>query len=278
MWANARLVERLEFAHRFLGGPAEPAIRAVAAYQNADGGFGQALESDLRAPTSQPVPVEIALRKLEGLAALKDPMVGEAMAWLASVARPDGGVPFVLATADGFPNAPWWQAAPGEPSSLNPTGALVGLLRTAGAEGPWLDRAEAWCWSTVDSWDGTDPYTARSVLTFLERVGDRVRAEDALARVGALMVATGTVRPPTDGAAIGGMGTVLGFAPEPSSGLRPFLPSGWVDQALDALTGQQKEDGRWEADWEAPSAAAQLEAAGVLTLEALTILRANGRL
>jgi hypothetical protein len=38
----------------FDGGGAEPVLAALRAYRNPDGGYGQGLEPDLRAPESQP--------------------------------------------------------------------------------------------------------------------------------------------------------------------------------------------------------------------------------
>jgi hypothetical protein len=49
---NARLLERQRFAHRFDGAPRDGVIAALAAYQNEDGGFGNALEPDKRTPHS----------------------------------------------------------------------------------------------------------------------------------------------------------------------------------------------------------------------------------
>ena len=52
------------FAHAFLDAPADAVAAAVIAYRNADGGFGHAMELDVRAPDSMPLHCEIALRAL----------------------------------------------------------------------------------------------------------------------------------------------------------------------------------------------------------------------
>ena len=54
IWLNARLLERQLFACLFADGPRDPVLSALRAYQNADGGFGNALEADKRCPSSQP--------------------------------------------------------------------------------------------------------------------------------------------------------------------------------------------------------------------------------
>ena len=61
MWRNARLLDRAMFAREFLGGPPGAVITALMAYRNTDGGFGNALEPDVRAPGSMPLHCEQAL-------------------------------------------------------------------------------------------------------------------------------------------------------------------------------------------------------------------------
>ena len=50
---NARLLERNLFAFHFQGGHGQKVLSALLAYQNQDGGFGNALEPDKRTMTSQ---------------------------------------------------------------------------------------------------------------------------------------------------------------------------------------------------------------------------------
>src|SRR5262245_38855892 len=61
---NARLVERAAFDVCSCNADADRLVDALAAYRNADGGFGHALEPDLRVPLSQPLHTEFALQTL----------------------------------------------------------------------------------------------------------------------------------------------------------------------------------------------------------------------
>ena len=61
---HARLLERRLFDAAFRGAASEDAVRAVLAYRNPDGGFGHALEPDLRVASSQPIHVHFALSAL----------------------------------------------------------------------------------------------------------------------------------------------------------------------------------------------------------------------
>jgi hypothetical protein len=49
-------VDRHRYALWFKDGRVEPIIDALRGYRNPDGGFGHALEPDLRCPASQPAP------------------------------------------------------------------------------------------------------------------------------------------------------------------------------------------------------------------------------
>ncbi|MDF2715684.1 MAG: terpenoid cyclase/protein prenyltransferase alpha-alpha toroid [Paenibacillus sp.] len=65
IYGNARLLDRKRYEYHFEEGSAESVVEALRAYQNHDGGFGNALEPDIRCPHSQPVPTEMALAIME---------------------------------------------------------------------------------------------------------------------------------------------------------------------------------------------------------------------
>ncbi|HKW23919.1 MAG TPA: hypothetical protein VJO13_21265, partial [Ktedonobacterales bacterium] len=90
MWRTARLLERRRFARLFLDGERQAAVEALRPYQNADGGFGNALEPDVRAPVSQPVPTWKALCILDEAGAFRDPMVTQACDYLLSITTAEG--------------------------------------------------------------------------------------------------------------------------------------------------------------------------------------------
>src|SRR5438034_1832462 len=108
IWRNARLLDRHLFARRFLGQSPEHVIHALRAYQNDDGGFGNALEPDLRGPTSQPIHVDMAFRYLHEGGAVAPEMVTRACSFLASVSSAAGGVPGILPSALRYPRAEHW--------------------------------------------------------------------------------------------------------------------------------------------------------------------------
>src|ERR1700730_17230051 len=89
--AGARVLDRRGFERLFSGGQAKPVRDAVAAYRNADGGFGHALEPDLRTAASQPAAVEMALRIMDLAGAWDERLVRDAIDWLATLAPAEGG-------------------------------------------------------------------------------------------------------------------------------------------------------------------------------------------
>src|SRR3954454_24576207 len=96
IWSATRLLDRHRYTLLFAGGSAEPVLDALRGYRNADGGFGHALEPDLRCPASQPAPTLHALGVLNEAGAADSEMARGARAWLVSLAGEDGGIPFVL--------------------------------------------------------------------------------------------------------------------------------------------------------------------------------------
>jgi hypothetical protein len=272
MLREARLLDRLRFAQRFRGGSTDAVVRALLAYRNDDGGFGNALEPDLRGAASQPVPLEHALRILDEVGVWDDGIAERGCEWLGSVTTDAGGVPFVLETVSDGPHAPWWEAT-GE-AYVNPTAGIAGLLHKHGVEHEWLPTATEFVWRTLESVNDLGADDSLSVLTFLEHVPDRARAQtafDAIAeRIDALVA--------RDAAAPGYVKTPLDFAPRPDALARPLFDDATIDVHLDALEAKQQDDGGWPITWEPPSVAAVNEWRGYVTLKALDVLDAYGRL
>ncbi|MFI7445661.1 hypothetical protein [Nonomuraea indica] len=197
---HGRLIDRLTFAALFAGGQPERALDALRCYQNTDGGFGNALEPDLRGAGSQPEPVEVAFHILDSLDAFDDPMVPAACDYLLSVTAKDGGVPFVLPSVRGTAHAVWWEPGSDDPpGDLVPTAGLAALLHKHGVEHAWLAPATDFCWSRIALAEETTPYHARAVVAFLEHVPDRARAEAEFARLRDAVLATVAFDPAASG-------------------------------------------------------------------------------
>jgi hypothetical protein len=72
--------------------------------------------------------------------------------------------------------------------------------------------------------------------------------------------------------------TPLHLCPSPDAIARAAFADDLIEAHLDALASRQQDDGGWPITWNAPSPAAELEWRGRLTWEALSRLRAYGRI
>ena len=276
--STARLLDRHRLAHlRGDAGP-EPVVQTLRAYRNPDGGFGHAIEPDMRAPVSQPVGVHTALEILHEVGANDDDLVGAAADWLTTVTRDDGGIPFCLPSAADYPRNPIWQ--PADESSVIQTAANAAALHEVGSDHPWLKGAGEFVWRWLDELDldGAQAtpgfgYEIRFAVVFLNAVPDATRAEAALDRLAPHLFASGVV----SREAGGDVQTPLDLAPLPDSRARSMFSADDIERDLDALEAAQHDDGGWMFAWDQWNAAATLEWRGVLTIRALRLLAANGR-
>lgn len=273
MAGHARVLDRRVFQRLFQGGAPGPVRDAIAAYRNDDGGFGHALEPDLRTAASQPAAAEMALRIMDAADAWDEQLVRDAIDWLTSIAPSEGGATFVLPTLSQGPHAPWWAPAEGNPVSLIQTGEIAGVLYARGFNHPWRDGATEVMWRGIDQLTEPNAYEMFGVLAFLQHVPDRPRAQDALKRVGPLLRDLVALDPTAGGETH----SPLDFAPLPDSIARGLFDDATIDAHLNHLAGAQREDGGWMFNWPAWSPAAEADWRGFLTVDALRVLRANGR-
>jgi hypothetical protein len=114
------------------------------------------------------------------------------------------------------------------------------------------------------------------VLSFLDHVADRERAQAAFRRIGELTLEQDLVA--LDPAAAGDVHRPLGFAPTPDAMARRLFTDEVIEAHLDALAAGQQPDGGWTVGWPAWTEAAGLEWRAWITVHNLGVLRAYGRL
>lgn len=277
---EGRLVERRLAAVLFDGDDPRGVVDAVRAYRNPDGGFGHGLEPDKRCPDSLPIDVESALEILGAAEQGRtdwsdDPLVIGACDWLSSVAAPDGAVPLSFPVMERYSRAVHWSQWTYVPG-LNPTAGLAGRLHRMGVTHPWVDRATAWTWATLEAGFDEDAHALSEVLVFLAHVPDRVRAEAVAANVGRWVANAPWFRSDPVDPEYGV--TPLHLAPAPDSPWRYLFDDASIEGHLDRLALDQQPDGGWGITWEPPGQASTLEWRGIETLRALRTLAAYGRL
>ena len=275
MAGHARVLDRRVFQRLFQGGAPEPVRDAVAAYRNDDGGFGHALEPDLRA-RGQP-----ASGRRDGAARSWTPpargtstsCAAPSTGW-SRIAPAEGGATFVLPTLSQGPHAPWWAPAEGNPVSLIQTGQIAGVLYARGFNHPWRDAA------TEVNVARHRPAHRAERLRDVRRPGippARPRPLPRRERVAAnrpvcFAPSSRSTRTPR------ARPTPPWTSPRsPTRSPASLFDDATIEAHLDHLAGAQLGDGGWMFNWPAWSPAAEADWRGFLTVDSLRVLRANGR-
>ncbi len=281
---RARPLERALFRFHFAGGPREEVLRELAAYQNPDGGFGHASEPDLRTPDSSAIATSHRLQLLRELQVDADhPLVRSAMDYLRTTCDRQNHVwPIIPPTANNAPHAPWWTTKDLAKSwngfRANPTAELAGYFFVFGTAADEPFR-QAVLRGTLD-FLAAKPPDMHELLCYV-RLAEMVPLPAAAQGVITDRVVATVERDP---------------AKWPKYGLRPlsvvkspaspyYAPLREAVAAnFDYLIGEQGGDGAWSPTWnwgdKFPEAwpQARRDWQGVLTLDALKVLRAFGRI
>jgi hypothetical protein len=271
--ATGRLLDRHRLAMLLHGAGPEPALAALVAYRNPDGGFGNALEPDVRAPESETTSALQGLELLEELGAGEGEPARAAARWVAGVADPDGGVPFVLPSAAAAPHAPWMVPTAG---GSHLTLALTATLWRLGIDDPWRQLGTDWSWRRIEGEEPFDGYWVKFGLAFLDAVPDAERAAAAIESIRPRLGDDGSLPVP------GGTATErirpLALSPTAGARSRALFDPALIEAELDRLEAAQEDDGGWSFDWLAWSPGQEVEWRGKVTVDALRTLAAHGRL
>lgn len=131
IYKNARPLDIARWKCLFENGSKEDVLIALTAYQNEDGGFGNALEPDCWNPNSSPVQTWVATEIIKEIN-LKDknhPIIQGILNYLSSGKDFDGHTwSNTVATNNDYPHAPWWNFEPSQETSYNPTASLIGFI------------------------------------------------------------------------------------------------------------------------------------------------------
>ncbi|MFI1016558.1 hypothetical protein [Streptomyces sp. NPDC020965] len=289
VWLTARVLEQRRFAYHFLGGPdggPEAVETALAAYLNEDGGYGHALEPDLRGPVSQPLHTGHALRVLDSVDRCGGRLAERICRYLTSVSTRDGALPAIRPAQRDYPTAPFIPIVDDPPGELLATGPVVGLLHRNQVWHAWLFRATDFCWAAVEGLAQSHPYEIEAAVAFLDEVPDRSRAEAAADRLGRRVRELRQVvldpnrlaeYPVADGYAPGEHHFPYDYARTPRSLARRWFTEEEMERSLDHLESEQRDDGGWPVNWRQWAPGPALEARPIVTIEALRTLRAYGR-
>jgi hypothetical protein len=276
----------------YLGeGAADDVLFELGKYQNADGGFGHALEPDLRLPDSSAIATTVGLQILRALKASGDhPLVQGAMRYLLHTY--DAAIeawPIIPPHDNTAPHAPWWRYD-AELSQrwagfrANPRAEIVGYL---------------WDYSGLVPEDLLERLTS-AVVGHLETLSEALEIHDLLCYVrlaetqtlpeGVRTSILQKLRPAVDATVLKEPSAwdryglkPLEVAPSPDSPFADLLARE-IELNLDYEIQHHQEDGSWAPTWswgeQFPEAwkQAEREWKGCLTMRALRRLQNYGRL
>jgi len=265
VYRSGRVLERRLFARLHEDGPTAGVVSAVLGYRNDDGGFGHGLEPDKLAPQSQPLDVQFALRTLADVGADASEIGPAACVFLETLADERGFVPIVLPSVADYPRADHW----GEgkfPPATSPAIAIAGYLHELGVEHPWAKRVTASCLEALEAETPSEAHQIHDALVFVERVPEAAHLAPRLAE--ALPKADWFRADPAD----------EGYGLPPTKFPRDWFDDELYDAHLDRLESEQQDDGGWPIAWEPPGPASLAAWRAIVTMEAVQVLAANGRL
>lgn len=288
--AHSRPLEQARYAYHFEGGPVDAVLDALAAFQNADGGFGNGLEPDLQLSDSSAIVTTVGLQHLRELKAdASNPLVQRAVGYLLATYDPAIQTwQIIPANVDDAPHAPWWAyddklAERWRGFLANPRAEIVGYLYEHAAlvsldllaelgeataiyleSDPHLEMHDLLCYVRLMETEALPVAQRERILPKLAAAVDSLVARDprAWAEYGLQPL------------------TVVDSPESPFTGLLADA----IPANLDYLVQQQGDDGAWAPNWswfgtyDDAWPAAERAWKGVLTLNALRTLRAFGRL
>lgn len=291
---EARPIDRALFEFRFGGAAADAVLGALCAYQNVDGGFGHALEPDVRTPASSALATGIAMLMLKEVGCpANHRLVRGAIGYLLDTFDADDHVWRVVPReANAHPHAPWWHDEKGSLARtfdsflIIPRAQLVGLLHhfPDGVPAEWLKDVTERVVSDVETIQalgtGGGDDLAYALGMAEEEALPAAYRQRLLRRLRAV-VPHGVSRDPAewDSYCI----HPLKIVHAPSSPVADLLEDA-IQADLDYQIERQTPEGTWDPVWTWDDAypqaweQARQEWRGHRTLETLTILQAFGRI
>lgn len=286
---KGRPLEAARMKYRFRNGPLGNIVEALRLFQNGDGGFGNAIEPDLRAPESSALGTTVAFQVMRecGMAGFGE-MPGDGIEYLLNTFD-DSKVMWrsIPQSTDASPRAPWWNQKGREDVfnsfSLNPTAEILGYLYDCQKQTPTNVLSQVTD-RVVNHLCDSDKIEMHELLCCLRLLNTRALPKDICDQVQGklkdLIVAAVTCDPTQwEGYNL----RPLQVVDSPDSPFMVGLEEA-VSKNLDYEIESQSDDGSWTPTWSWGDAfpdiweVACLEWSGVITLEKLFTLKRFDRI
>ncbi len=273
---HARLLDRAIFEYKIYSISPSRVINSLHAYQNPDGGFGHALEPDLRCPNSQPLYLEFALRTLYECDLHDAALISRSLEFTKRHADLTTGIPTIFSTSRCFPRAPHWENPTSEQPGMERLVSIVGLLSWLGVQDDWLGQAEESSLNYISTNKIEDAHILQNAFCLIESVGKNRDVNHLYKKLQLELLKANffILETPVDGYGM----TPLNFAFSPDSFCRKLFTEEQINAHLNNLMAKQQADGGWEIEWNPPGQSAYWEWRGYRTVQALSVLKAYDRL
>ncbi|MFX0029556.1 MAG: hypothetical protein ACFE8B_10120 [Candidatus Hermodarchaeota archaeon] len=105
---NGRLLERKLYSYFFENGKETDVIKALLAYQNLDGGFGNGIEPDILCPDSTAIGAETAMYILDLLESKHNDIIDKLFNWIITEQNENGFINHPPKNMYNYPFQEWW--------------------------------------------------------------------------------------------------------------------------------------------------------------------------
>lgn len=285
---EARPLERSLLAFHFDHGSADDVLAQLAQFQNDDGGFGHALEPDLRTPASSTIATSVAFQVLREVGAREDcPLVVDGIHYLLDTYDRERKVwPIITPEANESPHAGWWHYGEDRPSRWeedlhNPRPEITGYLLDYPDLVP-ADLLEPLLQDVIARLDLLpEEIEIHDLQCYVRLLKTESLPESATPRMlGRLRQAAELAVAQTEAEWERYGLKPLALSPSPESPFSDMFRDA-IQHNLDYEIERQQPDGSWATTWSWPGDAwqdAEREWKGVITLRTLLALRSYGRL
>jgi hypothetical protein len=292
LYENGRALDRCRFEYHFEGGSHAAVVEALEAFQNEDGGFGRALEPDLRTAASSVIATSTAFGILREIgASARKAAVQRGIQYLLDSYNQERGVwPIVPPEVENAPHAWWWSYEDSAENFggflVNPRAAIAGHLQHYSSLVPpdFLAGVKAAVLKQLDSY--TDTIGLHDFECYLGLVeADGLPAEERKQIVEKLSrLVSASLDPDQSKWETGEVFKPLVIAPTPDSALKSLVDDELIQANLDIEIENQLQDGSWPLGWDwspidqAAWNAAEKDWKGAIIVNKLRTFKAYGRL
>lgn len=280
---HARKLDLYLYEYLFEGADTEPILSELLNYQNSDGGFGNALEPDLRLPNSSVLATTVAFQYLTQINLdANNSLITDALQYLTSTYDDTrAGWVNIPPSADKYPRAPWWsyESAMSAAEWGNPSAEILGyLLKYAiKSDDGLLQKLTERATNRLNEIDKPEPHEIKCYIRLYDNSSQEL--QKLLYKPLAMHIKRVTKTNPQDWQ--GYVPTPLTFVNSPTSPFANLFEENILLENAKFLQGQLLDNNHWEPTWEWGRfenewANAKQEWSGKITVENLQILKAFG--